>query len=215
MAQVPTGTTFYVASALGAAKTVSGISNASEAVVNCAAHGFSNGDEVLLISGWGGLNQRAFRIKGVATDSFVLDGEDTTNTTIYPAGSGGGTVKKVTTFTQITQVLGISSSGGDPKTVNFKYIENDVEGSINDGFSATSATLEIDADAISTPGYTALKALTAQASDTVIKTLTRNGSRVLRAGKVALNEDPSISDGQVMKVKVAINGTGRVTRYAS
>ncbi len=213
MASVPTGTTFYVGSTLGASKTVSGITNATEAVVTCAAHGYSNGDIVLLNSGWGRLNQRAFRIKSVSTNDFVLEGQDTTSTSFYPAGSGGGSVQKVATFTQITQVVSISGSGGDPKNVTYKYMENDVEGSINDGFSATSATLELDADAIGTAGYTAMKALTELQTTTVIKTLMRNGSQVLRAGTVALNEDPVLSDGQIAKVKVAVNGTGRVTRY--
>lgn len=215
MASVPTGTTFYVASTLAVAKTVTGISNAAEAVVSATAHGYSAGDTVLLSSGWGRINQRAFRVKSPTTDSFVLEGQDTTSTAFYPAGSGGGSVQKVTTFTQITQVVGISGSGGDPKSVTYKYMENDVEGSINDGFSATSSTLDLDADSIVTPGYAALKTLTETQIVTVIKTLMRSGAQVLRAGTVALNEDPVLTDGQIAKVKVSINGTGRVTRYAS
>lgn len=215
MASVPTGTTFYVASALGTTKVVAGISNATEAVVNAVAHGFAVGDIVLLKSGWGRLNDRAFRIKTVTTDSFVLEGQDTSSTQYYPPGSGGGSVQKVTTFTQITQVTGVSSSGGEPKNVQYKYLESDVEGSTNDGFTATQATLEIDADAIGSTGYNALKALTELQSTTVIRTLFKNGGLHLRAGTVALNEDPQITDGQIMKVRAAINGNGRVTRYAA
>lgn len=215
MAQVPTGTTFYVASALSAAKVVAGISNATEAVVNAVAHGFAAGDIVLLKSGWGRLNDRAFRIKTVTTDSFVLEGQDTTSTQYYPAGSGGGTVQKVASFTQITQVTGISGSGGEPKNVQYKYLESDVEGSINDGFSATQATLEMDADAIGSTGYNTLKTMTETQSTTVIRTNFRNGGLLLRAGTVALNEDPQITDGQIIKVRAAINGNGRVTRYAA
>jgi len=215
MASVPTGTTFYVASALGTVKTVTGISNAAEAVVTAPSHGYSAGDTVLLNSGWGRINQRAFRVKSPTTDTFVLEGQDTTVVGFYPTGSGGGTVQKATTFTQITQVVGVSGSGGDPKNVTYKYMENDVEGSINDGFSATSSTLEMDADSISTPGYAAVKSLTETQTVTIIKTLMRSGAQVLRAGTVALNEDPVLTDGQIAKVKLSINGTGRVTRYAS
>lgn len=215
MPQVPTGTTFHIATALSAVKPVAGISNAAEAVVNAVAHGFAAGDIVLLKSGWGRLNDRAFRIKTVTTDSFVLEGQDTTSTQYYPAGSGGGSVQKVNTFTQITQVTGISGSGGEPKNVQYKYLEADVEGSINDGFSATQATLEMDADAIGSNGYNALKTQTELQTTTVIRTLFRNGGLLLRAGTVALNEDPQITDGQIIKVRAAINGNGRVTRYAS
>ena len=80
-----------------------------------AAHGYSNGDIVEITSGWGRLNLRNFRIKSVATDTFVLEGADTTSTTLFPAGSGIGSVRKISTFTQITGVMNPQSSGGDPK----------------------------------------------------------------------------------------------------
>jgi hypothetical protein len=215
MAQVPTGTTFYVASAFGTVKTVTGISNAAEAVVTAAAHGFTAGDIIELTSGWGGLAGRSFKVKTPTTDSFVLDGEDTTNTQTYPAGSGGGSARKATTFTQITQVLTVSSSGGDPKNVTYKYLEGDSENTINDGFSGTSMTLELDADSNTTQGYATLKTLTQVQTATIFKMVTRNGGQVLRGATVALNEDVIVADGSINKVKVSVNGKGRVTRYAS
>ena len=48
MAQVPTGSTFFIASTIAAAKTVSAVSNASEASVSSTAHGYSNGDIVIM-----------------------------------------------------------------------------------------------------------------------------------------------------------------------
>jgi hypothetical protein len=215
MASVPTGTTFYVASTIASAKTTTVVTNASEAVVTSAAHGYSNGDFVLILSGWGRLNKRAFRIKSVTTDTFVLEGADTTSTTFYPAGTGIGTVQKISAWTQITQVLGISTSGGDPKNVDYKYIESDVSYSINDGFAASSASMDLDADSITTAGYIALKALTEVQTDTVVKQVKRSGAITLRPCTVALNEDESIADGQVNKVKAAMNGNNRLTRYAS
>ena len=215
MAQVPTGTTFYVASTIATAKTTTVVTNASEAVVTSAAHGFANGDFVTVTSGWGRLNKRTFRVKSVATDTFVLEGADTTSTTFYPAGTGIGTVAEITAWTQVTLVTGISTSGGEPKNVTYKYIESDIEYQINDGFAASSAVLDIDADAIGTAGYTALKALTEVQTDTVIKMVKRNGSISLRPCTVALNEDESVSDGQINKVKASLNGNNRLTRYSA
>ena len=105
MAQVPTGSTFFIASAFAASKTTTIVTNASEAVVTSAGHGYSNGDIVEMTSGWGRLNRRDFRIKSVATDTFVLEGADTSSTTFYPAGTGVGSVRKISTFTQITSVM--------------------------------------------------------------------------------------------------------------
>lgn len=215
MAQVPTGTTFFVASAIESSKTTTVVTNASEAVVTSTAHGYSNSDIVEMTSGWGRLNRRIFRIKSVTTDTFVLEGADTTNTTFFPVGTGIGSVRKITTFTQITNVMNPQSSGGEPKTVNYKFIESDVEYSINDGFSATSYTLELDADSIGSAGYTALKSLTDVQTDTVMKMVSRSGALIFVPCTVALNESVRLQDGQINRVSAAFNGNNRLTRYAS
>lgn len=215
MAQVPTGTTFFVASAIESSKTTTVVTNASEAVVTSTAHGYSNGDIVEMTSGWGRLNRRIFRIKSVTTDTFVLEGADTTSTTFFPVGTGIGSVRKITTFTQITNVMNPQSSGGEPKTVNYKFIESDVEYSINDGFSATSYTLELDADSIGSAGYTALKSLTDVQTDTVMKMVSRSGALIFVPCTVALNESVRLQDGQINRVSAAFNGNNRLTRYAS
>ena len=215
MAQVPTGSTFYIASTIAATKTVSGISNAAEAVVSSTAHGYSNGDVVIMVSGWGRLNKRSFRVKTVLTGSFVLEGADTTNTTFYPPGTGTGTAQKISTFTQITTVMNPSSSGGEPKTVEYKFIESDVSYSINDGFSSTSYSIDLDADSIGGAGYTALKTLTEVQTDTVLKIVTRSGSLLLVPCTVALNETVKLTEGSINTVSCAFNGNNRAVRYAA
>lgn len=215
MAQTPTGTIFSVASAIAAAKNTTAVTNASEAVVTSAAHGYSNGDYVLVTSGWGRLNLRAFRIKSVTTNDFVLEGMDTSSVNFFPTGSGTGTVAKITTWTQIQQVMNPQSSGGEPKNVTYKYVESDVENTINDGFSATNYTFELDADSVSTAGYIALKTLTEVQTTTVMRMVPRNGSILLQPGTVALNEAIRLQDGQINRVTCAFNGTNRLTRYAS
>lgn len=214
MAQVPTGTLFFIASAYAASKTVTAVTNATEAVVTSAAHGFSAGDAVEITSGWGRINRRVYEIGAVTTDSFKLVGQDTTNTTFFPAGLGVGTVRKITTFQQITNVLTVSSSGGDPKQIEYKFLESDVGFNINDGFAATSYTLELDADAFSTAGYAAMKTLTEVQTDTCLKMTTRNGARVYQPATCALNETIQIADGQINKIKVSFSGNNRATRFA-
>ena len=214
MAQVPTGTTFWIASAFGAAKAVTAISNAVEASVSCTAHGFDVGEVVEVTSNWGRINRRLFEIKSKTTDSFVLAGCDTINPNFFPASSAGvGSVRKVNTFTEITKATAASSSGGDPKTVNYKYIASDVEYSINDGFSATQYTLTIDADAIGEAGYDTLKQLTDVQTDTALKMLMRSGARLYLPCTVALNDVPSLNDGQINTVQAVFNGNNRPTRY--
>lgn len=215
MAQVPTGATFYIASTFASSKTTTVVTNASEAVVTCTAHGYSNGDIVEMTSGWGRLNRRAVRIKSVATDTFTLEGIDTTNTQFFPAGIGVGSVRKATAFTQITSVMNPQTSGGEPRTVSYKFIESDVEYSINDGFSATSYQLALDADSVGSAGYTALRTLTDVQTDTILKILLRSGSVIYQPCTVALSEGVRMQEGQINTVVASFNGNNRLTRYAS
>lgn len=214
MAQVPTGTTFYIASAFAAPKTVTIATNAAECVMTSTAHGYANGDVLEVTSGWGRLNLRVFEVKSVTADTFVLKGADTSNTTFFPAGVGIGSVRKVNTFTQIVQVLNPTSQGGEPRQVDYRYVESDVDFSINNGFSATSYSLQLDADSIGTAGYTALKTLTQVQTDTCLKILTRNGSRIFQPCTVALNEAVALQQDQINSVTAVFNGKNLLTRYS-
>lgn len=215
MAQLPTGTIFSFATAFSAAKTITNISNAAEAVVSSVAHGFEVGDILLISSGWGRLHRRAYRIKSVTTDSYVLEDCNTTNVKFYIPGGGGGSAVKATTWVQLAQVMNPTSSGGEPKKVEYKYVESDVTYQINDGFSPISRKLDMDADAIGTPGYVALQALTETQADTIMMATTKNGAFTILGCTVALNEEVLMQEGQINKVSVDISGNGRSTRYAS
>lgn len=215
MAQVPTGTTFYIASAIAASKNTTIVTNAAEAVVTSAAHGYANGDVVEMTSGWGRLHRRIAEIKSVTTDTFVLKKIDTSNVNFFPAGLGIGSVRKITAFTQIVQVLDPQSSGGEPRQVDYRYVESDVDFSINNGFSASSYSLKLDADSIGTAGYTALQSLTDVQSDTCLKMLSRNGARIYQPCTVALNEAVQLQQDQVNSVQAAFNGNNRLTRYSA
>lgn len=213
MASVPTGTIFSIATVFAASKTVTGISNAAEAVVSCTAHGYSVGDIVQLFSGWGRLNRRAARVKSVTTDTFVAEGINTTNTEFFPSGSGGGTVRKITTFQQINKILNPNNSGGEAKNITVKFLESDVEENINDGFTAITETFDIDADEFGQASYAALVTLTEVQTDTVLKKTLKSGSLIFTPCRVAINENVKMADGSIMTNAVSINGNGRITRY--
>lgn len=219
MAQVPTGTTVSIASVLASALpfTTNGGSNASEAVLPMASTtGLGAGDIVLITSGWGRLNLRAARLKAVvANTSVTLEGVDTTNTNFFPTGAGGGTLARVNTFQTIGSVTAISSSGGDPVTVDYKFLDSDVRYQINDGFNPNSYQLTLDADSIGSAGYTAMRTLTQVQTNTILRIVTRSGQVNLVPCTVALNEAVQMNDGQINTVSAQFNGLNVLTRYAS
>ena len=215
MASVPTGTIFSLATVFAAAKAVSAISNAVEASVSCTAHGYQVGDIVQLYSGWGRLNRRAAKVKSVTTDAFVAEGINTTNQEFYPLGSGGGTVRKISTFQQINKILNPSNSGGEAKNITVKFLESDVEENINDGFTAITETFDIDADEFGQASYAALVSLSEVQTDTVLKKTLKSGSTIYTPCRVAFNENVKLADGSIMTNTVSINGNGRLTRYSA
>ena len=97
-------------SAIAAAKTITAISKASPAVVSCTGHGYSNGDIVFVLAeGMFQVDARVFRVSDVATDTFKLEDENSTEYDDFISG----TVAKVTLATNVTTATTISSSGGD------------------------------------------------------------------------------------------------------
>lgn len=219
MAQVPTGTVFSIASAFASSLPFTSATNAAETVLSLASTtGLAVNDIVEVTSGWGRLNLRIFRIKALVTNtSITLELADTSSTSFFPSPgtNAAGSVRKVNTWTDISQVTAVSSSGGDPITVDYRYLESDVRYSINDGFNASSYSVTLDADAIGTAGYTALKSLTDVQTNTILRVRTRSGQINLIPCTVALNEAVSMADGQINTVTASFNGNGRLTRYAS
>lgn len=211
MANVPTGTLFSLATVFATAKVTTIVSNAASAVVTIVGHGYTSADVIRFpTSGWGRLANRAFEITVLTADTFSIP-LDTSDTGVYPAGSGIGTAQKISTWVQLQKVMNPSTSGGEAKQVTYKFLDSDVEFSINDGFSATSYAFDLDDDT-TTAGYTAAKALTDVQTDTILKMLLRSGSRVYIPGKVALNDVPVLQDGQINRMRLAFNGNARHSR---
>lgn len=80
------------------AKNITGVTKADPAVVTSSAHGFANGDQVI-IAGVVGMTQlntgRTFTVAGATTDTFQLSGVDSTS---YGTYVSGGTVSRVYTI---------------------------------------------------------------------------------------------------------------------
>lgn len=211
-AALPDGATVFIASAYAAEKAVTAITNAKSPVVTATAHGFANGDFVEVTSGWGALNGRVMKISGVNTDSFKLEGIDTSDTDKYPAGAGVGSVRKISAWTQVTQILSFETSGGEQQFSTYSYLEEDFERQLPSIISAQSITIGI-ADDPALPGYKATKAASDARANTGLRLNLRTGSVIVYNSVVSLNETPAITKGQVMQVRATFALQGRPTRY--
>ena len=212
---LPNGVTFALGMAVTAEKPITAITNASPAVASCTAHGFAASSYLIVKSGWQKLNERIVRVAtGSATDSIKLDGIDTTDTNLFPAGGGAGSAASVSSWIQITQVLNASTSGGDMQFANYSFLENDFDSQIPTQASPMSIALEV-ADDPTLAGYMALK----QASDSrkpyAFMATFPSGSKILYYGYVSFNETPTMTKGNVMACKATFSLLSKPVRYAS
>lgn len=210
---LPNGITLAVATAYASPVTVTAASNASECVVT-ATNTYSAGDYVAFSSGWSRANNRVFRVKAPSGASFTLEGFDTTAVNQYPVGSGTGTVTKISTWTQVTQIMGCTSSGGDPQYQTYSFLEMDYDSQIPTTTSAQSLALEI-ADDPSLAGYQAIKAIALTRSTTAMRATLPAGGYILYNGIFAFDETPSLTKGNLMSVKAGVALQGRPVRYST
>lgn len=190
------------------------ISNLAPPVVTSTAHGYANGDILEVRSGWNRINEGLYRIVGITANTFNLEGVDATSTVNFPAGAGLGTTRRITAFTQISQILEFSTTGGEQQFATFSLLEEDFERQLPSITSAQSVSMTI-ADDPSLAGYIALKAASDARALRALRLALRNGSVLLYNGIFSLNETPTLAKGSVMAVTASFSLQGRPTRYAA
>lgn len=209
---LPNGSTFDVAATYDSPVTITAISNAAPAVVSATAHGLTTGDYVILTSGWTKLNNRAYKVTVVDSDSFSLDGTDTTDTTRYPALGGIGSLRAVASWVQIPQITGVDFTGGEQNMYTFQFLEDDDERQFPTNKSAITVTLTVadDPDQAYVPiveGYDEAKSLN------VLKLNLINGDEILYPAVVTISATPSLTVNELMTRTISLALQARPTRY--
>lgn len=194
------------------AKTLVGISNADPAVATVTAHGYSDGDEVLHFSGWEDFNESIFRVDQLTADTYGLPGYDSTDTDWFPAGTGGGTVQKITSWQEITQVLNVVKNGGGPRRITANPISQRRAVSKTVGREAESFTLTLGFDN-SLAAQQTLRAAARRFKKLPFKFLINGGGYGYAYGEVSMSEIPSFDTQRFMEVEVDISMEGMMTFF--
>jgi len=209
---LPEGSSQQFSNTLAAAKTITAITNANPAVATCTGHGYTTGDEIMLSSGWEDANDSVYKIESVDANSFKILGLDSTNTSFFPAGSGGGSAQKLSAWTAIPQVLTISASGGDARFTDVNPLAKRNGIRIPTGFNATSVTLSLGFDA-TTPAYKTMVGISRSLSKVAFKQVLSGGSVQYGYGYMSVSEFPKLNNNQVNTVDAALTFLGRTMSY--
>lgn len=206
------GTTASIASTYGAAKTMSAVTNTKPAVATLeASHGVVVGDVIQITSGWDLLNNRVVRISVVDTNDVTLEDVDTTDTDLYPAGSGTGSVREITAWTEITQITrNLSVSGGDTTYADTSTLKNRQDQRLPVSRTPVDVKLPVFDDP-SLAWYAVVEA--ADAVETGGRFVYPNGSRTFFSGFWTVGAVATVEDS-TLRNSVDISFAARPIRYA-
>jgi hypothetical protein len=197
-----------------AAKTVSAVTNASEAVATSTAHGYVDGDEILFTSAWEEATDTIFRANQWTADTFGFVGLDSTSTELYPAAGGAGTTQKVATWTTIPQVLTVSTSGGDPRFTTISPLARRTAINVPTGFNPTTITLTMGDD----PANAVIQSMLA-----ISRTLSKIGFKMVVPGQgstygfgyMSISEVAQLAVGQTNQRTAVLTLLGKAMSYAA
>lgn len=212
--QMPNGATFEIASAYGTAIPFTSLSNANPAVAAAAAHGLAEGDVIAVNSGWTRLDGRAVQVAEIASGTFALGGVNTANVQQYPAGSGVGSVREVTSFTEISQITELNSTGGDQQFLTYGFLADDDDRQMPTTKNPITLSITVADD----PSKAYVETCEAADDDKQPRVLRLNlpgGSSIVYNGYVSITSTPTMSRNNLMTRVISVALTGRPARYAA
>lgn len=210
----PEGASFQFSTTFASAKTISDISNASPAVATATAHGYADGDLVLIASGWDDVNDSVVKVNQLAADTFELLGVNTSETGRYPVGTGGGTAKKISGWQVIPQVLTIASQGGDSRYTQVQLLSRRNAIQIPTGFNSSSIQLSLAYD----PGNAVFEEMldvSRGSTQCAFRMVLSGGVTTVGYGYMAVSEMPQLNSNQVATIAVTMTLGGRPISYSA
>ncbi len=209
----PEGSKFYFSKTFAAAKTITALTNAAPAVATSVGHGFTDGNEVVLTSGWEDATDTVFKVDQLTADTFSLLGLNTVDTNFYATGTGTGSAALVSAWTEIPQVLTIATSGGDARFTTINPIARRNAINIPTGFNATSITLTLGHDP-SNANYETMLDISRTLSKVAFKMVLSGGAVTYGYGYMSVSEAPSLNVNAANSVTAALTLLGRSISYA-
>lgn len=210
-----TGTLVAVASTYGSGFTITAISNANPAVATLSSsHGVIVGDFIEITSGWDLLNGRVVRVSAVSTNDVTLEGINTSSTSSYPAGTGTGTGREITAWTNITQIQSVSSGGGDQNYADISTIVDRTQKQIPT--TRQAQTIEFTVFDDPTLSYYSVVQTAADTSAlTALRLIFPNSTRLLANGYFSLQKVPDVNVNAPLTAKITFSAAADAVRYST
>ena len=210
-----TGTQVAIASTYGPSVNMTAITNASEAVATLAVgHLVVVGDFLEVTSGWDLLSGKLVRVKTVVTNDITFEAINSTSVTNYPAGTGIGTIRRVTAWSSITQIQSLSTSGGDQSFADITTITDRTQKQI----PTTRSPQQIDMVVFDDPAlawYSVVGAASDASVATGLRIIFPNNSRLVANGYFSLQKTPTVASNAPLTASIGFSSLADPVRYST
>lgn len=210
-----TGAVIAIAKTYASSSNMTALSNATEAVATLqAGHGVVVGDYLEVTSGWGQLDKRIVRAKTVATNDVTFEGINTSSTTNYPPGTGTGSIRRITAWSNLSQVKSISVSGGDQNYADITAIDDVVAKQVPTTRGAVAVTIDAYDDP-SLAWYADVSVAADAKSPFGLRISFPNSSKLVANAYWSLQRTPAISINEALMSQINLTYAAEPVRYAT
>lgn len=209
---LPNGSVVSVATGLAAEVAITAIANGVDPTVTYTGTTLTDGDVVLLNSGWSRIDGKAVKVDNAVAGEFDAMGINTTDTDFFPAGSGSGSFQKVNGWVQISKVTGVNLTGGDQQylTVGYLELQDDFQVPINRDPLSLSFTVEDQPTAL---WVAPVEEIDARRAVGAVKITFPDKSEIIFAGYLTITSMPTIERNTLMERTISVSMQAVPVRY--
>ncbi|ECV1122717.1 phage tail protein [Salmonella enterica subsp. enterica serovar 4,12:i:-] len=211
---LPNGSQIFIGVNMGDPIQATAISNAKDPVFTVSdSQQIKKGAYVLIeTSSWGKLVSRVLRVKEVSDNASVtLEGVDTTDQNVFPAGSNTATFREVKSWVEIPCVQDLAQDGGEQQYYTYQCLSDDQEQQIPTYKSAVSLTYTF-AHEFDNPIYPLLRKADEGGEVTALRMFVPKAKEMrCWAGVLSFNDIPKTTVNEMETVSLSVSLKGRFT----
>ena len=214
---LPNGSQIFVEKSRGDALEATNVSNeANPKLTMSNTDGLKVNDYVIVTtSSWGKLLNLVLRVKAVEENSSVtLEGIDTTNTNVFPAGATAS-IAKITAWTEIPCVQDLAQDGGEQQYYTYQCLSDDQEQQLPTYKSAISLTYTF-AHEYDNPIYPLLRSAEESGDVTALRMFVPKAKEMRSySGVLSFNDIPQTTVNEMETVSLSVSLKGRFVSLAA
>lgn len=215
---LPNGSQIFIGVNMGELISATQISNADNPVFTTEnTQSIQKGAYVLIeTSSWGKLVSRVLRVKEVSDNASVtLEGVDTTDQNVFPAGSNTATFREVKSWVEIPCVQDLAQDGGEQQYYTYQCLADDQEQQLPTYKSAVSLTYTF-AHEYDNPIYPILRKAEESGDVTALRMYVPKAKEMrCWAGVLSFNDIPQTTMNEMETVSLSVSLKGRFTFLSS